>query len=356
MSAVEASATTETVAPHAAPKSIIEIRHAVRRRRVIVLAGVLVLLLAIATTALAVGAFTMSPTDVWRTLWGGGGRAESYVLFQVRMPRLLMGLLVGACLGVAGALLQTLLGNPLASPDLLGISGGSGAAAVFALLILGVTGPALAVAAFFGGIVVAAFLLLAGHRRADGGYRLILAGVGVAFLCAALTSYLMVRAKIELAQEALVWLTGSLASTPWWNVATVGIVALVALPALIACARWLPLTQMGLATAASLGVRTETVRLIAIGMAVVLTAVTCAFAGPISFIALCAPAIARPLLGHGAIGIGTSAAVGAALLGGADLIAQYALPGHSLPVGVVTGALGALFLLWLLTTSKGRQL
>lgn len=348
--------TASSAAPTIAAGSVIDIRRAAGRRRLLVLLTVCIVVLAIAVTALAVGAYAMSPVDVWRTLWGGGSRIESYVVFQVRLPRLLMGLLVGACLGVAGALLQTLLGNPLASPDLLGISGGSGAAAVFALLILGVTGPLLAVAAFVGGIAVAGFLLLAGHHRADGGYRLILAGVGVAFLCAALTSYLMVRAKLELAQEALVWLTGSLASTPWWNVATVGVVALVALPAVIASARWLPLTQMGTATAASLGVRSETVRLVAIGTAVLLTAVTCAFAGPISFIALCAPAIARPLLGHGAIGIGMSAAVGAALLAGADLIAQYALPGHSVPVGVVTGALGAIFLLWLLTTSKGRQL
>lgn len=339
-----------------APLRITEIRRTVARRRMLVLAVIVALVVAISVTALAVGAYAMSPLDVARTLGGGGSRIESYVVFQVRMPRLLMGVLVGACLGVAGALLQTLLGNPLASPDLLGISGGSGAAAVFALLILGVTGPVLAVAAFLGGLAVAGFLLLAGHHRADGGYRLILAGVGVAFLCAALTNFLMVRAKIELAQEALVWLTGSLASTPWWNVVTVAVVALLALPAVALCARWLPLTQMGAATAAALGVRSETVRLVAIGTAVLLTAVTCAFAGPISFIALCAPAIARPLLGHGAIGIGTSAAVGAALLAGADLLAQYAIPGHSVPVGVVTGALGAVFLLWMLTTSKGRQL
>lgn len=338
------------------PGRVLEIRHAARRRRVIVLSSVLALTLALAVTALAVGAYAMSPIDVARTLIGGGARVETYVIFQVRMPRLTMALLVGACLGVAGALLQTLLGNPLASPDLLGISGGSGAAAVFALLILGVSGPVLAIAAFLGGVAVAAFLLLAGHRRADGGYRLILAGVGVAFLCAALTNFLMVRAKLELAQEALVWLTGSLASTPWWNVATVAGVALIALPAVFACARWLPLTQMGAATAASLGVRSDTVRLVAIGTAVLLTAVTCAFAGPISFIALCAPAIARALLGHGAIGMGTSAAVGAALLSGADLLAQYAVPGHSLPVGVITGALGSVFLLWMLSTSKGRQL
>ena len=336
--------------------SVLSIRARVRRRRTLVVAAVLFAVLVLTVVFLGAGDYPIAPADVWATLWGGGDRAQSYVIFQVRAPRLAMAVLVGAALGVAGALLQTLLGNPLASPDLLGISGGAGAAAVFAILTLGIGGPVLALAAFVGGIVVAAFLLLAGRHRADGGYRLILAGVGVAFLSVAITNYLMVRAQVELAQAALIWLTGSLSSTPWWNVATVAVVLVLSIPAVIACARWLPISQMGAPTAASLGVRTATVRLVTVLTAVVLTAVTCAFVGPIAFIALCAPAIARPLLGHGAIGIGTSASVGAGLLVAADLIAQFALPGLSVPVGVVTGAIGAVFLLWFLATSKGRNL
>lgn len=339
------------------PTSVVStIRRQVARRRRLVVAAALGAVLLVAIVSLSIGDYPLAPADLWRTLWGGGDRVESYVVFQVRAPRLVMALVVGASLGVAGALLQSLLGNPLASPDLLGISGGAGAAAVFGILILGVSGPLLAVIAFGGGIAVAAFLLLAGRHRSDGGYRLILAGVGVAFLCVAITNYLMVRAKVELAQAALIWLTGSLSSTPWWNVVIVIAVAVLAIPAVVACARWLPLTQMGAPTAASLGVRSSTVRLVTVLTAVLLTAVTCAFAGPIAFIALCAPAIARPLLGHGAIGVGTSAAIGAALLAAADLIAQFALPGISVPVGVVTGAIGAVFLLWLLATSKGRHL
>ncbi|WP_374312746.1 FecCD family ABC transporter permease [Microbacterium sp.] len=336
--------------------AVLEIRTRVRRRRALVVGGVLLAVVILAAVTLSVGDYPLAPADVWRTLWGGGDRAQSYVVFQVRLPRLTMALIVGAALGAAGALLQSLLRNPLAGPDLLGISGGAGAAAVFAMLILGLGGPLLAVAAFAAGIVVAAFLLLAGRHRADGGYRLILAGVGVAFLSIAITNYLMVRAQVELAQAALVWLTGSLASTPWWNVATVAVVVLLAVPAVVACARWLPLTQMGAPTAASLGVRTSTVRLVTVFTAVLLTSVTCAFVGPIAFIALCAPAIARPLLGHGAIGVGTSAAIGAGLLTAADLVAQFAIPGYAMPVGVVTGAIGAVFLLWLLATSKGRNL
>lgn len=336
--------------------SVVNVRTRTRARRAVVLGAALVVVLVVVTISLTIGDYAIAPVDVWRTLLGGGDRAQSYVIFQVRAPRLVMALLVGAALGAAGALLQALVRNPLASPDLLGISGGSGVAAVFALLVLGVGGPLLAVAAFIGGLVVAAFLLLAGRHRSDGGYRLILAGVGVAFLCTAITSFLMVRAQVELAQAALIWLTGSLASTPWWNVLTVLVVLVAALPAVIASARWLPIVQMGAPTAASLGVRASRVRIVVVLTAVLLTAVTCAFVGPISFIALCAPAIARPLLGHGAIGVGASAAIGAALLAGADIVAQFAIPGYSVPVGVVTGALGAVFLLWLLATSKGRQL
>ena len=336
--------------------AVLQIRTRVRRRRALVVGGSLLAVVLVALVSLSLGDFPLTPVDVWRTLWGAGDRAQSYVIFQVRAPRLVMALLVGAALGAAGALLQSHLRNPLASPDLLGISGGAGAAAVFAMLTLGLGGPLLALAAFLGGLVVAAFLLLAGRHRADGGYRLILAGVGVAFLTIAITNYLMVRAKVELAQAALIWLTGSLASTPWWNVLTVAVVVILAIPAVVACARWLPLTQMGASTAAALGVRPSTVRIVTVITAVVLTAVTCAFVGPIAFIALCAPAIARPLLGHGAVGIGTSAAIGAVLLAAADLVAQFAIPGYSMPVGVVTGAIGAVFLLWLLATSKGRNL
>lgn len=314
------------------------------------------LVAAIAVVALSMGDYHLSLDQVWHTLWGGGTRAETYVVFQVRAPRLVMALAAGAALGVGGALLQSLLGNPLASPDLLGISGGSGVAAIFALLVLGTTGPALAVAAFVGGMTVAGLLLLAGRAQTDGGYRLILAGVGVSFLAGAVTSFLMVRAQVEQAQMAMLWLTGSLSSTPWWQVMTVVAVGLIMIPAIIAAGRWLPIVQLGAPTASGLGVRPGVVRVVAVTAAVVLTAVTCAFLGPISFVALCAPAIARPLLGHASAGIGTSALAGAAMLAAADLVAQYAIPGMSLPVGVVTGAIGALFLLWLLATSKGRHL
>ena len=334
----------------------LNIRAGAARRRMRVVTITLVLAVVAAGVALSIGDYALSPDRLWQTLTGSGTRIEQYVVFQVRAPRTAMALVTGAALGIAGALLQSYLGNPLASPDLLGISGGSGFAAVFTILALGTTGPVLALSAFVGGAVVAIILMIAGRALRDGGFRLILAGIGLSFLTASASDFLMVRAKVEEARTALLWLTGSLSSTPWWQVLTVLAVLIASIPALVAAARWLPITQLGPETASGLGVRSERVRWVIVGVAVLLTAATCAFVGPIGFIALCAPAIARPLLGHGAVGVATSGALGAVLLLVADLLAQFAIPGLSMPVGVVTGAVGAVFLLWLLATSKGRQL
>ncbi|MBF4561033.1 iron chelate uptake ABC transporter family permease subunit [Microbacterium sp. VKM Ac-2870] len=332
------------------------VRRAARHRRVWVLSVLGLLAVVAIAVALSVGDYPLTPDRLWRTLTGSGTRIEQYVVFQVRAPRATMAVVAGAALGLAGALLQTFLGNPLASPDLLGISGGSGAAAVVAILVFGTTGPLLAVFAFVGGAGVAAVLLLAGRALRDGGFRLILAGIGISFLSAAVINLLMVRAKVEEARLALLWLTGSLASTPWWQVATVAAVLVLLVPGFVVAGRLLPISQLGRETANGLGIGTTQVRLVVVVSAVLLTAVTCAFVGPISFIALCAPAIARSLLRHGAVGLAASGVLGAVLLLAADLVAQFAIPGMSLPVGIVTGAVGALFLLWLLATSKGRQL
>ncbi len=332
------------------------VRRTARHRRIWVLGVLGVLAVVAIAVALSAGDYPLAPDRLWQTLTGSGTRIEQYVVFQVRAPRAAMAVVAGAALGIAGAMLQSFLGNPLASPDLLGISGGSGAAAVIAILVLGTTGPVLVVFAFVGGAGVAALLLLAGRALRDGGFRLILAGIGISFLSAAVINLLMVRAKVEQARLALLWLTGSLASTQWWQVATVAAVLVLLVPGFVVAGRLLPITQLGRETANGLGVGTRPVRLVVIVSAVLLTAVTCAFVGPISFIALCAPAIARSLLRHGAVGIAASGVLGAVLLLAADLVAQFAIPGMSLPVGIVTGAVGALFLLWLLATSKGRHL
>ncbi|WP_404432645.1 iron ABC transporter permease [Microbacterium lacus] len=336
-------------------RGVLLVRQHAARRRMLVWIGVGIAMVVVAMSAMVLGDYPLTPAQIGEVLLGGGTRPEQYVVLQVRLPRLLMALLSGAALGVAGALLQGMLRNPLASPDLLGISGGSSVAAVYALLVLGVTGPALAAAAFGGGLV-ASLLLLAAARGQAAGLRLILAGIGVSFLSASIIGFLMTRVQLQQTQSALVWLTGTLSSTPWWQVVVLGMTWVLALPVLAILARKLPVAILGADTAVGLGVRPGVVRILVVLLAVLLTAVTCAFVGPISFIALCAPAIARPLVAHGSLALGPSALVGALLLCASDLVAQFAIPGVSVPAGIVTGALGAVFLLWLLATSKGRAL
>lgn len=302
--------------------------------------------------ALMLGQYPLSLGDIFRILGGGGTAQESYVFFQVRVPRAFLGALVGLALGASGAILQALLRNPLASPDLLGISGGSSLVAVILLTLVGVTGPLLAGGAFLGGLAIAGILLLVGGR-AGVGYRLILAGIGLSFACTSAISYVLIRARLEQAQTATLWLAGSISTTPWWQVATVAIVLAATLPAVVWVARSLPVVRLGDATATGLGVHHARVRQVGVVVAVVLVSVTCAFVGPIGFIALCAPAIARGLEGRGGAAIASSALAGAVLLMAADLVAQFALP-TPIPAGLVTGILGAGFLLWLLATSKGR--
>ncbi|MBN9182967.1 MAG: iron chelate uptake ABC transporter family permease subunit, partial [Microbacterium sp.] len=131
------------------------VRAMARRRRTTVVVLIVLALATVGALALSIGDYPLSPPRLWHTLTGSGTRIEEYVVFQVRAPRATMAIIAGSSLGIAGALLQSLLGNPLASPDLLGISGGSGLAAVFAILVLGTTGPVLALLAFAGGLVVA---------------------------------------------------------------------------------------------------------------------------------------------------------------------------------------------------------
>ncbi|WES65568.1 iron ABC transporter permease [Microbacter sp. GSS18] len=314
-----------------------------------------VLALAIVVSML-VGDYDLSPAGVARALFGSGSNIDVYIVTQVRLPRTLIAVLCGAALGIAGALFQTLLRNPLASPDLLGVSGGAGVAAVWATLILGLSGAAVAASAFAGGLVVAMVLLVAARRLSDGGYRLVLAGVGIAFLCAAVIGYLLKRAQITQAQSALVWITGSIGATGWSDVLVVGAVLLVAAPMIVAASRMLTVLELGDHLAAGLGVRPVLARIGIVAAAVLLAAASTAFIGPVAFVALCAPPIARALLGRGTVGIATSGAIGALILLAADLVAQHAFPGLTVPVGVITGAVGAPYLLWLLATSRGGRL
>jgi len=327
-------------------------RRARRRRQAAVTAALAAALLAVAALTMTLGAFDISPPDVVRVLLGGGEGIERFVVMDLRLPRLTLGLLVGAAFGVAGAVFQTLLGNPLASPDIIGINWGASVAAVAGLLILGMSGAAVSLMAFGGALAVAAAVYLLAWRGGVAGDRFVLIGVAVGFMASALLGYLLTRSDVRDAQSAMVWMVGSLGSADWAQIAVAAVALAVLLPAAAALAGSLRALQLGDDAATGLGVRAERARLWLLVAAVGLAAVATAAAGPVAFVALVSAPIARRVVGTGSLALVPAALTGALVVTLADLVAQHLLPGGvQAPVGVVTGAVGAPYLLWLLAVS-----
>jgi iron complex transport system permease protein len=294
------------------------------------------------------GDFTITIPDFFRILFGADIPGASYILMESKLPRAVLGVMVGAAFGVGGAIFQTTLRNPLASPDIIGVSIGASAAAVFAIVTLGQTGTWVSVAAVLGALAVSVLVRVVGGSVA--GYRLVLIGVGVAAALQSMIQYLFTRADVYDAQLALRWLTGSLNRVDWPTIRLLGGVLLVLVPILVWLARSLRITELGEDAAAGLGVTTHWTDVLLL-VAVVLIAVAVAAAGPIAFVSFLAGPIARALNGGRTTLVG-AALTGAVIVVGADYVADYMLSDINYPVGVVTGAFGAPFLLWLL--SRGR--
>ena len=330
------------------------------RRRGLGRAGTIVIALAVlvviaAGVGIAIGAYTLSVPELLRTLIGQGSAVDNLVVLRLRLPRVLLGMLVGAAFAVAGGLFQTLLRNPLASPDIIGISGGASVAAVFGILVLGLSGPAISLAAFAGPILVALAIYLLAWRGGVTGLRFVLIGVGVAFMANAVLGYLITRGQVDDVSQALVWMVGGLGNASWSGIVVLAIALAVLLPCIAALAPRLRMLQLGDETAGGLGVGVERTRLTLILLAVVLVAAGTAFAGPVAFVAFVSAPIARRMLATGGLALVPSALVGMLLVLASDLVAQHLLPGAGqVPVGIVTGIVGAPYLLWLLATTHRR--
>lgn len=332
--------------------------------------------LAIAVLALfaadvLLGSYTVTIPDFLRILGAhltGGEKilGASFIVMEHKLPRAIVGTLVGAAFGLSGALFQTMLRNPLASPDVIGISSGASAAAVTAIVVFGASGAVVSGAAFTGALAVAALIYAisrggspgSGAGRGDAaGSRLILAGVGIAAALHAVVSFLMTRADIRTAADLLVWLNGSLNSANWDRAGVLGLALLVLVPAVALLAGPLRILELGDDTAAGLGLRVGAVRLGIVITAVGLAAAATAAAGPVAFVAFLAGPIARRFVRKASLP--ASGLAGAVIVLGADYfaanIAPLLLDGTVLPVGVVTGALGAPFLIWLLVTSNRKD-
>ncbi|MEU9949213.1 iron ABC transporter permease [Streptomyces sp. NPDC047939] len=309
--------------------------------------------------SISVGDFPIGLSRVIATLFGRGEQVDEFVVMDLRMPRALAGLVVGVALGVSGAITQSVARNPLASPDVLGITGGAGMVAVFLVTVSGGTAAAvvssvgLTVAALAGGLGAGLLVYFLAWRRGIDGFRLILIGISVSAMTEAVTTWLLVSADIRDVARAQAWLVGSLDNRSWDEV-RVALWCSLALMAVVACAafQFKPM-HLGDEVAAGLGVRYTSVRALLLLCAVLLAAVAVSAAGPVPFVALVAPQVAMRLARCPTPPMVASGLTGALLLTGSDLVARSVLP-IGLPVGVVTAAIGGPFLVYLLVRANLR--
>ncbi|TQN31428.1 iron complex transport system permease protein [Haloactinospora alba] len=309
--------------------------------------------LALGILVIGSGDYPMSAGDVLRTLAGGGTRPETFIVNNVRLPRVVTALLAGAALALAGAVFQTLTRNPLGSPDVLGFTQGATAGALLAIVVFGADSGALAGGAVLGGVATGGLIYAVVWPRGLHGYRLILVGIGTAAILTGFNGYLLTRAQITEAARATLWLTGNLNGRGWEDVLPLAVAMVVLVPlVLLGLGRPLRLLEMGEDTARVLGVRVERLRTALLVAAVLLTAFAAAAVGPVAFVALTAPHLARRLTRTPGPNLAVSLCMGAVLLVGADWVAQHAVPGRELPVGVVTGLLGGGYLVGLLAAER----
>lgn len=298
------------------------------------------------------GDYLISLPDFFAILGGKQIPGATFILLQSKLPRAVLGLLVGLAFGTSGAIFQSTLRNPLASPDLLGVSAGASTAAVFGIVVLGISGPALSVAGIIGAVATAiAIRLLAGST---GGYRLVLVGVTAAAALLAVIQYLFTRADEYDAQLALHWMVGSLEAADWQTIAVLTGCLLVLLPLVAGTIRIRQAHELGTELATALGAGRWSAELLLL-LAVLLIAFGVAAAGPVAFVAFASGPIARAL-NAGRTTLAGAALVGAVVMVAGDYLGAYAITGVNLPVGVITGALGAPFLLWMLAAGRtGRR-
>lgn len=338
-----------------AARAIGAVRARSRRRLALVVVIGAAVAVVLALCALLLGAASLTPDRVLAALFGFGDETDRFVVFRLRLPRILAALLVGIAFALAGAVFQSTLRNPLASPDILGISAGAGLGAVLALLVLGVGGVLVSLSAFGGAVLVAVVIWAAAWRQGLHGIRFVLVGVGLAYVCGSTVAWLLARADVREAQTALHWTVGSIADVRGDDLAVLGVGVAVVAVGVAMFSRVLAPLAIGDDHARALGVRVDGARVVLLLLAVALVATATSVAGPIAFIALLAPAIARRLVNDGSSALAASAVVGAVLTLGADVVGQFAIPGLTAPVGIVTGVIGAPYLLWLLATTERKS-
>ena len=311
-------------------------------------------MLLVAVLSLCLGQTHYSPLQVWQVISGEQVPGATFTVGELRIPRTVMALVAGLSFGLAGVTFQTMLRNPLASPDIIGISSGASAAAAFAIITLSASGAVVSTFAITAGLGVALLVYMLAYKGGAAGTRLILVGIGIAAMLDSAINYLLTQAGQWDLQVAMRWLTGSLNGTTWSQVIPALIALLVLAPVLLGQGRNLSSLQLGDDTAAGLGVRVERTRLLAIIAAVGLISFATAATGPIAFVAFLSGPIAARIIGPRGCLLLPAALVGALLVMVGDFCGQYLLPARY-PVGIVTGILGAPYLIYLIIRSNRSQ-
>ncbi len=319
-----------------------------RKRRwmtVTICLALLTLFLSIAM--LLLGNTWYSLSTVIDVLLGESVKGASFAIMTIRLPRMLGGLLVGIALAVAGNTFQTMLRNPLASPDIIGITAGSSVAAVFCILVLKLSGSMVSIIAVISGLLVATIIYLLSSGKGFSGARLILIGIGIQTMLNALISYLLLKASRYDVPAALRWLSGSLNGIQLENIWGLLVIVIIFVTMTLILTNHLKVLELGDEFSTTLGIKTNQTRLLLIISSVFLIAFASSISGPIAFVAFLSGPIASRLVGRGATNILASGFVGASLVLLADLIGQFAFDTR-FPVGVITGILGSPYLIFLL--------
>jgi iron complex transport system permease protein len=313
-------------------------------------------ILAVSLASLLIGDYGISFDEVLASFMGTAtDRLVAFFVMDVRLPRIVAGILVGAALGVSGALFQTLSDNPLGSPDIIGFTKGAATGALVVIVVFSGGTVALSLGAIAGGLLTAALVYgLSWHRGAPG-YRLVLVGIGIGATLGAVNSLLVVKAPLGNAEMAIHWMAGSLNASTWNEVALTG--AVLAVLAAVVCWQYRALGAMayGDDSAIVLGVRAERSRLILMFTGIMLMSMAISLAGPISFVALVAPHLIKRITRTAGTALVGAALMGSLLVVSSDLVARRIFAPNELAVGVVTGSLGGIYLIALLAFEWRRR-
>lgn len=339
------------------------------------------ILLGILLWSLGSGSYKLSPLQVLSVLWNPVGGYAELVIWDIRLPRILVGTTAGALLGVSGAIFQSIIRNPLASPDVIGFNSGIALGAVVALILFDASGYGLIFGAVGGGVITAIVVMALAWQGTPAPshlpknsnrpsamvrvwkyataygfipYRIVLVGIGCAFTITAVTNFIITTTDVYRASDAMIWLIGSVAGKSWESVT----IAISGLIILLPCALYLENhmrnLEMGNDTAVSLGVHINRTRIYAMGLGILLSSFAVSVVGPIGFVAFVSGPIARRISRTAGINVGLSAIIGAIILTFADLMGRIAIADLTLSAGIYTAIIGGPYLLWLLTRNIKR--